>query len=62
MSAPADTVGRRMPRLETREKITGQAQFTDDIFPRGMLHGAILGSPYPHARILSYDISAALAL
>ena len=28
----------------------------------GMLHGAILGSPYAHARIVSYDTTAAEAV
>ena len=55
-------VGTTMPRLETREKITGAALYTDDMTLPGMLHGAILSSPYAHARIVSYDISAAAAL
>ncbi|MGE5147725.1 MAG: xanthine dehydrogenase family protein molybdopterin-binding subunit, partial [Candidatus Eiseniibacteriota bacterium] len=62
MNDYVNPVGAGIPRLETREKLTGQAQFTDDIFPRGLLHGAILSSPYAHARILSYDIAAAKAL
>ncbi|HEX7007606.1 MAG TPA: molybdopterin cofactor-binding domain-containing protein, partial [Alphaproteobacteria bacterium] len=62
MNEYVNPVGAGIPRLETREKLTGQAQFTDDLFPRGLLHGAILSSPYPHARILSYDVSKAAAL
>jgi CO/xanthine dehydrogenase Mo-binding subunit/aerobic-type carbon monoxide dehydrogenase small subunit (CoxS/CutS family) len=54
-------VGRTLSRLEARGKATGQATFTDDLsFPR-MLHGSILGSPHSHARIISYDVSKALA-
>jgi CO/xanthine dehydrogenase Mo-binding subunit len=55
-------VGRRLPRLDSREKVTGQAQYIADLYRPGMLHGAILGSPHAHARILSYDLTAALAL
>jgi CO/xanthine dehydrogenase Mo-binding subunit len=62
MNDYVNPVGAGIPRLETREKLTGQAIFTDDLFPRGMLHGAILSSPYAHARILSYDVSKAAAL
>ena len=62
MNDYVNPVGAGIPRLETREKLTGQAIFTDDLFPRFMLYGAVLSSPYPHARILSYDTAAALAL
>jgi CO/xanthine dehydrogenase Mo-binding subunit len=62
VSEYASPVGASIPRLETREKITGGAQYTDDMKLPGMLHGAVLGSPYAHARILSYDTSAAEAV
>ena len=62
MSEYVSPVGTSMPRLETREKIIGRAEFSDDLFLPGMLHGAVLQSPYAHARILSYDTSAALAV
>ncbi len=62
MSEQSSPVGASIPRLETRDKITGGAQYTDDMKLPGMLHGAVLGSPYPHARIVSYDTSAAEAL
>lgn len=57
-----NAVGASLPRIETRDKITGRADYTDDLTRPGMLHGALLGSPYAHARILSYDVSQALAL
>jgi xanthine dehydrogenase molybdenum-binding subunit len=40
----------------------GAAAYTDDIVVPRMLHGAVLGSDYAHARIVSYDTSAAEAL
>lgn len=55
-------VGRNLPRLDAAEKISGRATYIADLYRPGMLHGAILKSPYAHARIVSYEISAALAL
>ena len=52
-------VGGGLPRLDGVAKVTGQARYTFDINLPGMLHGRILGSPHPHARILSIDASAA---
>ena len=57
-----EAVGKAVPRLDAREKVTGRARYTDDLFRPGMLHGAQLGSPYAHARIVSIDTGAAAAL
>lgn len=62
MSTVEEMIGRTMPRLEALSKATGSAQFTDDITLPGMLFGAIVCSPHSHARILSYNISEALAV
>ncbi len=40
----------------------GQAIYAADIKLPHMLHGKILRSPYPHARILSIDASEALKI
>jgi CO/xanthine dehydrogenase Mo-binding subunit len=60
----ADTlaVGRGIPRLEAPAKLTGRAVYVDDIRRPGMLHAALLLAPHAHARIVSVDVSAALAL
>jgi CO/xanthine dehydrogenase Mo-binding subunit len=55
-------VGRSIPRVDGIEKVTGQAKFLGDLVVPGMLHGKILRSSYPHARILSIDTSKAEAL
>jgi CO/xanthine dehydrogenase Mo-binding subunit len=55
-------VGAGLARTDVREKAEGRAQYLADLYRPNMLHGAILGSPYPHARIKSYDIRAALAV
>ena len=54
-------VGRSIPKLENREKVLGRAEYIDDLYRPGMLHAAILGSPHAHAKILSYDVSEAMA-
>ena len=56
------TIGARLPRLEVAGKVTGRSQYTDDLYRPHMLYGAILGSPHPHARIVSRNIDKAKAL
>jgi 4-hydroxybenzoyl-CoA reductase alpha subunit len=51
-----------MRRVEGLDKSTGRAVYTDDVVLPGMLHGKILRSPHPHARIVSVDTVAAEAL
>jgi carbon-monoxide dehydrogenase large subunit len=51
----------RMARKEDERLIRGRGVFVDDVQRPGMAHGAILRSPYAHARIVSVDASAALA-
>ncbi len=48
-------------RNEDPRLLVGMASFVDDIDPPGVLHAAILRSPYGHARIRSIDVSAARA-
>lgn len=52
-------LGKRIPRVEGADKVTGRAKYTYDIQLPGMLYGKILRSPYPHARIRSIDASQA---
>jgi aerobic carbon-monoxide dehydrogenase large subunit len=51
----------RMTRKEDERLIRGRGVFVDDVQRPGMVHGAVLRSPYAHARIVSLDTSAALA-
>src|SRR6266571_4715017 len=55
-------VGQRLTRVDGQEKVTGQAEYVADLVLPGMLWGAILRSPYPHARILNVDVSRALRM
>ena len=52
-------VGRSVPRRDADEKLRGKAQFAGDIIVPRMLHGKVLRSPHPHARIASVDTSDA---
>ena len=54
-----NVIGQRLRKTDGLAKSTGRARYTDDISLPGMLHGKILRSPHPHARILSIDTSAA---
>src|ERR1700722_9411353 len=51
----------RLRRKEDARFIRGKGTYLDDIRLPGMVHAAILRSPYAHARIVSIDTSAALA-
>ena len=44
-------IGRPVPRKEGRAKVTGAAQYVDDLRLPGMLHGATVRSPVPRGRI-----------
>ena len=57
MEKQFSVVGRRLPMVDATAKVTGSAQFTDDLVFPGMLYGKILRSPFPHARILNVDVS-----
>ena len=64
MTAEATTTrvfGKALKRREDPRLITGGASYIDDIKLPGMLHAAVLRSPYAHATILSIDTSAAKA-
>ncbi|MEM7240254.1 MAG: molybdopterin cofactor-binding domain-containing protein, partial [Pseudomonadota bacterium] len=55
-------VGTRPVRPDGIDKVTGRAMFGADMSAPGMLTGAVLRSPYAHARIVRMDTSKAEAL
>ena len=55
-------VGKRIPKTDAPDKVTGRATYGQDFKLPGMLHGAIRYSDHAHARILSIDTSKAEAL
>jgi len=55
-----EVVHQPVPRVDGLDKVTGQAVYTVDVDLPGMLYGAVLRSPFPHARITAVDKSKAL--
>jgi CO/xanthine dehydrogenase Mo-binding subunit len=49
-------------RPDSVAKVTGEFAYSSDLSEPGMLWGRTLRSPHPHARIVSIDLGAALAL
>ena len=60
--AAGTQVGRSMERVDAAEKLAGEAVYAGDIRVPGMLHGKVLRSTVPHARIVSLDVEEASAL
>jgi carbon-monoxide dehydrogenase large subunit len=64
LSSPDATreLGRGRRRKEDAKLVNGQTMWSDNIVLPGLLHMAVLRSPMAHARIVSVDVSAALAM
>ena len=56
------SVGKRLPRVDARERVTGSAVYPADLKWPGMAHGKLLRSPHAHARIRRIDTARAQAL
>jgi CO/xanthine dehydrogenase Mo-binding subunit len=52
-------IGRSLPRIEGRDKVSGRAEYTHNLTLPGMLHAKIFRSTIAHGRIKSIDTSAA---
>ncbi|MET8802573.1 molybdopterin-dependent oxidoreductase [Streptomyces sp. NPDC004546] len=61
-AAPGKAVGTSVGAPAGQDVVTGHAEFTMDTHIDGLLHLKVLHSPHAHARILSVDKSAALAV
>ena len=66
LRSPRKFIGSYRPRIEAKEKASGNVRYIDDItiksrFP-DLLYAKVLRSPYAHARIRNLDISLALKL
>jgi len=57
---PLVTVGREATRMDGAERAGGEAMYTADLTFPGMLHAAVLRSPYSRARVRSLDLAPAL--
>jgi len=60
--AELKVVGKRLPRVDARERVTGEAVYPADLDLPGMVHAKLLRSAHAHARILRIDTSRAEAL
>ena len=61
-AAAGTAFGRSLPAPAGPLVVCGAARYTFDVAMAGMLHIKMLRSPHPHARIISIDKTAALAL
>ena len=61
-ATPSAAFGASIKRREDPRLITGRGTYVDDIKMVGMLHIAMVRSPYAHANITSIDTSAASAV
>ncbi|MFD6099448.1 xanthine dehydrogenase subunit D [Nocardiopsis flavescens] len=59
-STTRDGIGASPLRPDGTLKVTGEFAYSSDMWMEGMLWGATLRSPHPHAEILSVDITGAL--
>jgi CO/xanthine dehydrogenase Mo-binding subunit len=59
---PGKQIGRSLPRLEARAKVSGRAEYTHVMRLPGMLTCKIFRSTLAHGRIKSIDVAAARAL
>ena len=55
-------VGESVRRVDGIPKVKGEFEYASDLRRDGMLFGATLRSPHPHARIVSIDIASAQAM
>ena len=61
-AGPREVVGRPATRIDGLERARGEAVYTADLQLPGMLHTAVLRSPYAHARVARIDLAPALAM
>jgi len=57
-----EVVGKRLPRIDAYERVSGAAVYPSDIVLPDMLFGAVLRSPHAHARVTKIDTAAAAAM
>lgn len=62
VALPGSAVGASVGAPAATDVVTGRAEFTMDTEIEGMLHLKVLHSPHAHARIVSIDKAAALAV
>jgi CO/xanthine dehydrogenase Mo-binding subunit len=56
---PGNIVGVATVDVRARDKVTGRASYSVDVYPPGVLYTKVLRSPYPHAHVTNIDTSRA---
>lgn len=56
------SIGQPVKRLDAEAKVTGRARYAEDMLPAGVLSAVYVRSTVAHGRVLTMDVSAALAL
>ncbi len=54
-----EVVGRRLPRIDAYERVSGSAIYPSDVLLPDMLYGAVLRCPHAHATVRSIDTATA---
>jgi len=54
-----NVIGKRIPRVDAYERVSGTAVYPSDLVLPRMLYGAILRCPHPHAMVKGVDIRKA---
>src|SRR5512137_3109 len=54
-----NVIGKRIPRVDAYERVSGTAVYPSDLILPRMLYGAILRCPHPHAMVKGVDIRKA---
>ena len=62
MSGVFDVIGKATPKRDGPDKVSGRTRYLHDLELPRMVHGRILRSRHPHARIVRVDPTRALAL
>jgi CO/xanthine dehydrogenase Mo-binding subunit/aerobic-type carbon monoxide dehydrogenase small subunit (CoxS/CutS family) len=62
VALPGNAVGVSVAAPAANDVVTGHAEYTMDASVEGLLHLKLVRSPHPHARVVSMDTTAALAV
>jgi xanthine dehydrogenase molybdenum-binding subunit len=55
-------VGKRYPKIDSWERVSGRATYASDVQLPGMLYAKVVRSPHPHAKIVRVDTAKAKAV
>ena len=51
-----NVVGKALPRVDIRGKVTGEAKYTADLEPAGILHGKVVHSTVANGVVTGFDL------